>query len=116
MQNPGELLPGWGVHKLPPRRNAGVNPTSAAFIFLPRGEILQPGKDLSEDIALDFLFILFFILKLISGSKMHASPSSMVAPAALTPLGAGGLGVVLRPKDLLRAVTLLKELFSWREK
>lgn len=40
----------------------------------------------------------------------------MVALAALIPLCAGGLGAVLRPKDLLRAVTLLKKLQSWRKK
>ena len=45
---------------------------------------------------------------------MHVSPYSMVAPAVLTPFCIGGLGVVLRPKDLLQAVMLLKKLL--REK
>lgn len=37
-----------------------------------------------------------------------------MAATAPTPLSRGGLGGVLRPRDLVRAVTLLKKLFSWR--
>lgn len=48
---------------------------------------------------------------MISGLKIYASPSCSVAATAPTPLSRGGLGGVLRPRDL----TLLKKLFSWRE-
>lgn len=61
-------------------------------------------------------FIFSKISKLIIGSKICISPSCMVALVALIPLCVGGLGAVLRPKDLLWAVTLLKKLQSWREK
>jgi len=59
LQNPGEPLPKQGAHKLPPRQNAGTNLTSTAFIFLPQGQILQPDKDLPEDITLGYFYFLF---------------------------------------------------------